>query len=103
MSGDGLPLSRAEQRELDALEKRYQQSRSAVSRRTLSRQLKVLKARIASDKYEREEVTLMWAANFAGSTFSDMAKAAAARGIPCFRYSVEELEQDTKTGARWLR
>jgi len=103
MSATGLPLSRSEKRELEALQKRYRQSRSAVTRRTRARQLKALKARIALDKYEREEVTLMWAAHFAGSTFSGMAKAAAARGIPYFRYSVRELEADIKTGTRWLR
>jgi predicted HTH domain antitoxin len=69
----------------------------------MARQLRVLKTRIALDKYEREEVTLMWAADFAGVSFSEMAKAAAARGIPYFRYSVAELEADVKTSARWLR
>lgn len=95
-------MSRAERRELEALERRYQQSRSAVSRRAHARELRVLKASIALDKYEREEVTLMWAAHFSSASFSEMAQAAAARGIPYFRYSAEELVMDAKTAARWL-
>lgn len=98
-----VPLTATELHQLDRLSKGLKRSRSTVARQALTEGLMVLKLRHALALYEREEVTLGWAAEFAGLSISEMADVAAARGIPYFRYSPEELERDVKFASTWLR
>lgn len=91
-----IRLDRAELKELEGLQKEFKRSRSEVTRRALAEGLKVLKMQLALDRYAREEITLVRAAQYAGVSISQMADAAAARGIPYFRYPASELEQDAR-------
>ncbi|HEX9709015.1 MAG TPA: UPF0175 family protein [Candidatus Thermoplasmatota archaeon] len=83
-------------RELKKLEKEFNRSRSEVTRRALAEGLKVMKMELALERYAKEEITLVRAAQFAGVSISQMADAAASRGIPYFRYSASELDRDAR-------
>lgn len=89
-----IRLDRDQLRELKDLEKEFKRSRSEVTRRALAEGLKVMKMELALERYSKEEITLVRAAQFAGVSISQMADAAAGRGIPYFRYPASELERD---------
>src|SRR5690349_3786800 len=89
-----IRLDREQLRELRDLEKEFKRSRSEVTRRALAEGIKVMKMELALERYAREEVTLVRAAQFAGVSISQMADAAAGRGVPYFRYPAPELERD---------
>ena len=91
-----IHLEHAELRDLAALQKEFECSRSEVARRALAEGVKALKLQLALDRYAREGITPVRAAQFAGVSISQMADAAAARGIPFFRYPDSELEQDAR-------
>src|SRR5437867_8788964 len=103
MRATEVRLTGAERRQLDRLEARSRRSRTKASRQALADELRALKMRIGLDKYARQEVTFAFAAQFAGVSFAQVENAAAARGIPYFRYSVAELEGDAQRATRWLR
>jgi predicted HTH domain antitoxin len=89
-----IRLDREQLRELKDLEKEFKRSRSEVTRRALAEGLRVMKMELALERYGKEEITLVRAAQFAGVSISQMADAAAGRGIHYFRYPASELELD---------
>lgn len=89
-----IRLDREQLRELKDLEKEFKRSRSEVTRRALAEGLRVMKMELALERYSKEEITLVRAAQFAGVSISQMVDAAAGRGIPYFRYPASELERD---------
>lgn len=82
---------------LDALAVQLRASRSDAARAALEEGMRALRLRFALDKYATGDITLARAAEDAGVSLQRMALAARDRGIPYFRYSVQELERDIET------
>ena len=88
---------------LDALAEDMRSTRSEVARHALGEGMRKLRMEKALNRYLNLEFSLARAAQFAGVTIREMAEAASARGIPYFRYSVEELRRDRERAAKWLK
>ena len=90
-------------RNLDDLAEDLSSSRSDVARSALREGVKRLRVERALTRYLNHEFTLSRAAEYTGLGIYEMSQLAADRGIPFFRYSVEELERDSsragKTGS----
>lgn len=78
-------------------------SKSEVARNALHEGIKVLKLEIAQNRYLRNEFTLCRASEFANVSIQEMADYLGKRGIPFFRYSEREFEEDTKKAKKWLK
>ncbi len=89
--------------ELDDLAEDMRLSRSEIARSALREGLRKLRTEKALNRYLNLEFSLSRAALYAGVTLHEMAAIASARGIPFFRYSVEELKQDRERAAKWLK
>ncbi|HEY4705106.1 MAG TPA: ribbon-helix-helix protein, CopG family [Thermoplasmata archaeon] len=89
--------------ELDELAGDEGLSRSDVARSALREGVRKLRMERALNRYLNLEFTLTRAALYAGVTIREMAKAAGDRGIPFFRYSVEQLRRDRDRAAKWLK
>ena len=89
--------------ELDELAGDEGLSRSDVARSALREGVRKLRMERALNRDLNLEVTLTRAALYAGVTIREMAKAAGDRGIPFFRYSVEQLRRDRDRAAKWLK
>ena len=89
--------------ELDELAGDEGLSRSDVARSALREGVRKLRMERALNRYLNLEFTLTRAALYAGVTIREMAKAAGDRGIPFFRYSVEQLGRDRDRAAKWLK
>ena len=96
-------VDREEIHELDELAEEMHVSRSEIARTALREGVRRLRMEKALDRYLRLEFTLGRAAEYAGVTIQEMSDVAAARGIPFFRYSLEELRRDIERGATWLK
>ncbi len=94
-------VGREELEELDELAEEMRLSRSEVARAALREGMQRMRREKALDRYLRLEFTLCRAAEYAGVTIQEMAEAASARGIPFFRYSIEELRRDRERAAKW--
>ena len=105
MTGRNLQvrLDADELRILDRLAEEAGLSRSETARNALREGVRRMRAERALDRYLRFEFTLSRAAQHAGVTIQAMAEAAHARGIPFFRYSLEELRRDRERAAKWLK
>jgi len=88
---------------LDELAEDLRLSRSEVARHALGEGMRKLRLEKGLTRYLNLEFTLAKAARFAGVTIHEMAAAASARGIPYFRYSIEELRRDRDRASKWLR
>ena len=91
-----IRLEKAELEELERMRRHVKRSRSDVTGQALAEGLKVMRREIALDRYSRQEISLAAAAEFAGVSIAQMADASSARGIPYFRYSAAELEEDLR-------
>jgi len=89
--------------ELDELADEMRLSRSELARSALRDGLRRLRMEKALTRYLNLEFTLSRAAQYAGVSIRDMADLASARGIPFFRYSLEELRRDRERGSTWLK
>ena len=89
--------------ELDGLAEDLRLSRSEVARSALREGVRKLRMERAIGRYLNLEFTLSRAAQYAGVTIQEMAAVASARGIPFFRYSLEELRRDRDRAVKWVR
>jgi predicted HTH domain antitoxin len=88
---------------LDELAEDLKSSRSEVARNALREGVRKLRMEKALGRYLNLEFTLSRAAEYAGVTIREMAEVATERGIPFFRYSLEELRRDRKRATKWIR
>ncbi len=89
-------LDDADLKSLDELSEDLSSSRSEVARTALREGVKRIRLERALTKYLNHEFTLTRAAEYADLGIYEVSQLAADRGIPFFRYSVEELERDAK-------
>ena len=89
--------------ELDGLAEDLRLSRSEVARSALREGVRKLRMERAIGRYVNLEFTLSRAAQYAGVTIQEMAAVASARGIPFFRYSLEELRRDRDRAVKWVQ
>ncbi len=89
--------------DLDELAKEMRLSRSELARSALREGVRRLRKEKALARYLNLEFTLSRAAAYAGVTIHEMAELAAARGIPFFRYSLEELRRDRERARAWTK
>jgi len=89
--------------ELDDLAEEMRLSRSEIARTALREGVRRLRMEKALGRYLNLEFTLSRAAQHAGVTIREMAQAASDRGIPFFRYSLDELRRDRERAAKWLK
>ncbi len=89
--------------DLNALAEEMRLSRSELARSALREGLRRLRMEKALTRYLNLEFTLSRAARYAGVSIREMADLASARGIPFFRYSLEQLRRDRERGAGWLK
>lgn len=78
-------------------------SKSEVARNALHEGIKILKLEIAQKKYLNNEFTLCRASEFADVSIQEMADYLGKRGIPFFKYSEREFEEDAKRAKKWLK
>ncbi|HEX9339732.1 MAG TPA: UPF0175 family protein [Thermoplasmata archaeon] len=88
---------------LDELAEEMRISRSELARNALREGVRRLRMEKALTRYVNLEFTLSRAAQYAGVTIQEMAAAARDRGIPYFRYSLEELRRDLDRAAKWMK
>ena len=89
--------------EIDDLAEEMRLSRSEVARTALREGVRKLRMEKALMRYLNLEFTLSRAAQYAGVTIREMAGAASDRGIPFFRYSLDELRRDRERASKWLK
>jgi predicted HTH domain antitoxin len=89
--------------DLDELAEEMKLSRSELARSALREGVRRLRAEKALARYLDLEFTLSRAAYYAGVTIREMAELAAARGIPFFRYSLDELRRDRERAKTWSK
>ena len=88
--------------DIDGLTTVLHMSKSEVARNALHEGLKVMKMGIAIQRYLNEEYTLCKAAEFANVSLIELARYATERGIPFFRYSENDLDDDIKRADKWF-
>jgi predicted HTH domain antitoxin len=89
--------------DLDELAEEMRLSRSELARSALREGVRRLRAEKALARYLNLEFTLSRAARYAGVTIREMAELAAAKGIPFFRYSLDELRRDRERARAWSK
>ncbi len=89
--------------ELDGLAEDLRLSRSEIARSALREGMRKLRTEKAISRYLNLEFTLSRAAQYAGVTIQEMAAVASVRGIPFFRYSLEELRRDRDRAVKWVK
>ena len=89
--------------EMDELAADLRLLRSDVARRAIDEGLRRLRLERAMEKYLHRKFSLCRAAEYAGVSIVEAADEAAKRGIPFFRYSPRELEQDIEVARRARR
>ena len=89
--------------EIDELAEDLRLLRSDVTRRAVGEGLRRLRMERALENYLHGKVSLCRAAEYAGVSIYEMVDEAAKRGIPYFRYSPDELEQDARRASKWLK
>jgi len=92
-----------EVQDIDHLAEDLNLSRSEVARNALREGMRKLRIERALARYLNLEFTLSRAAQFAHVTIQEMARAASERGIPFFRYSLEELRRDRERAEGWTK
>ena len=89
--------------DLDELAKEMRLSRSELARSALREGILRLRMEKALVRYLNLEYTLSRAARYAGVPIREMADLAAAKGIPFFRISLEELRRDRERARAWVK
>lgn len=89
--------------DLDALAQEMRLSRSEIARSAIREGVRRLRMEKALGRYLNLEVTLSGAARYAGVPIRDFADLAAARGIPFFRISLDELRRDRERAKGWVK
>ncbi len=89
--------------DLDELAEEMRLSRSELARSALREGVRRLRTEKALARYLNLEFTLSRAARSAGVTIREMAELAAAKGIPFFRYSLDELRRDRERARAWSK
>ncbi len=89
--------------DLDRLADDLRLSRSEVARTALREGVRKLRTERALARYLNLEFTLSRAAQYAHVTIQEMARAASERGIPFFRYSLEELRRERERAEKWVQ
>jgi len=89
--------------ELDALAEDLHVSRSDLARNALREGVRRIRMEKALERYLHQRISLARAAQDAGVSLHEMHDLASSRGIPYFRYPVEELKRDTARATRWLK
>ena len=89
--------------EIDRLADDLNLSRSETARSALREGMRKLQMDRALARYLNLEFTLSRAAQSARVTIHEMARAASERGIPFFRYSLEELRRDRERARKWAK
>ena len=89
--------------DLDELAKEMRLSRSELARSALREGILRLRMEKAIVRYLNLEYTLSRAARYAGVPIREMADLAAAKGIPFFRISLEELRRDRERAGAWVK
>ena len=89
--------------DLDRLADEMHLSRSEVARAALREGARRLRMERALTRYLNLEWTMSRAARSAGIPIQEMARATNERGIPFFRYSLEELRRDRDRGRDWMK
>ena len=89
--------------EIDRLADDLNLSRSETARSALREGMRKLQMDRALARYLNLEFTLGRAAQSARVTIHEMARAASEKGIPFFRYSLEELRRDRERARKWAK
>jgi len=89
--------------DLDELAQEMQLSRSEIARSALREGVRRLRMEKALARYLNLDFTLSRAAQYAGVPIRDMADFAAAKGIPFFRISLDELRRDRERARAWVK
>jgi predicted HTH domain antitoxin len=89
--------------DLDELAEEMKLSRSELARSALREGVRRLRTEKALARYLNLEFTLSRAARYAGVSIREMAELASAKGIPFFRYSLEELRRDRERAKAWTQ
>lgn len=89
--------------DLDELAKEMRLSRSELARSALREGVRRLRMEKAFGRYLNLEFTLSRAASYAGVPIREMADLAAAKGIPFFRISLDELRRDREGARAWVK
>jgi len=89
--------------EIDRLADDLNLSRSETARSALREGMRKLQMDRALARYLNLEFTLCRAAQSARVTIHEMARAASEKGIPFFRYSLEELRRDRERARKWAK
>ena len=87
---------------LKELSETLHSSRSEVMRRVMEEGVRDLRMKIAMEKFLAEEFSLCRAAEFSGVSIQQMAGYLAQKGVPFFKYSIEETERDVKEAESWF-
>lgn len=87
---------------LKELSETLHSSRSEVMRRVMEEGVRDLRMKIAMEKYLAEEFSLCRAAEFSGVSIQQMAGYLAQKGVPFFKYGVEEAKRDVKEAESWF-
>ena len=96
MSNVQVRLSKESISEIDLLRNKLGGSRSEIIRKALKAGISQIKAEIALKDYLENKTTLCRAAHFSGMSIAEFAEYASKKGVPFYRYSVEEAEEDLK-------
>jgi predicted HTH domain antitoxin len=89
--------------DLDELAEEMHLSRSELARSALQQGVRRLRMEKALAGYLNMEFTLSRAATYAGVPIREMADLAAAKGIPFFRISLDELRRDRERTRTWIK
>ncbi len=89
--------------DLDNLAEEMRLTRSELARSALREGVRKLRMEKSLGRYLNQEFTLSRAARYAGVTIHEMAEHAAARGIPFFRTSLDELRRDRERARAWSK
>lgn len=95
-------IKERDKQKLDELAKMLRTSRSEILRRVIDNGLKNTRMKIAMEKVLEKEFSLGRAAEFSGVSLHRMAEYLAERGIPYFRQSIRDVEEDARTAKEWV-
>lgn len=86
---------------LDELADDRRLSRSEMARVIIGEGMRTVRMTAALEHYLAQHFTLARAAEYAGVTIHEMSTAAAARGIPYFRLTPDEIEDELRDHSDW--
>lgn len=91
------------QEELDQLAKELATTRSQAIRTIMQEGITAVRLEQAVHRYLAGEFSLERAARYARVSLHRFSRIAAERGIPYYRHSVTEAEEDRQTAEEWLK